>query len=80
LTYRPLVDSADTKLELAVTQPNESTSIVVDGRVLQRLIPGDRVRIERAAVEFQMLSVPGQNDYRTLREKLGWSGSLNLRR
>lgn len=80
LTYRPLVDSGDTKLELTVTEPNPSTSVVVDGRVLSSILPGDRVRIERASVDFQMLSVPGQNDYRTLREKLGWGGSLNLRR
>lgn len=76
LTYRPLVDSADTVLELAVTEPNESTSIVVDGRILGHIDPGDRVRIERAEQSFRMLSVPGQNDYRTLRDKLGWSGSV----
>lgn len=76
LTYRPLVDSADTVLELTVTEPNRSTSIVVDGRTLGRLIPGDRVRIERAEQRFQMLSVPGQNDYRTLREQLGWGGTV----
>ena len=75
LTYRPLVDSADTHLELAVTEPNESTSIVVDGRILGRLLAGDRVRIEKSETRFRMLSVPGQDDYRTLREKLGWSGS-----
>jgi NAD+ kinase len=76
LTYRPLVDSADTVLELTVTQPNESTSIVVDGRVLSRLMPGDRVRIQRADAIFQMLSVLGQDDYHVLRDKLGWSGSV----
>ena len=76
LTYRPLVDSADTVLELTVIEPNESTSIVVDGRVLGQLLPGDRVRIERAKECFQMLSVPGHNDYRALREKLGWGGSV----
>ncbi|WP_047813438.1 NAD(+)/NADH kinase [Rhodopirellula islandica] len=79
LTYRPLVDSADTRLELAVTEPNESTSIVVDGRILGQLKSGDRVRVHRAPVAFEMLRVPGQNDYRTLREKLGWSGRLALR-
>lgn len=76
LTYRPLVDSADAKFELAVTEPNESTSIVVDGRILGRLESGDRVCIRRAVKSFRMLSVPGQNDYRTLREKLGWGGSV----
>lgn len=80
LTYRPLVDSADTQLELTVTEPNESTSIVVDGRILGRLFPGDRVRIERADLSFQMLSVRFQDDYRTLREKLGWGGSVPPKR
>lgn len=75
LTYRPFVDSADTRLELAVTEPDGSTGIVVDGRTLGQLLPGDRVRIERATTRFRMLAVPGQDDYRTLREKLGWSGS-----
>lgn len=76
LTYRPLVDSADTMLELTVIEPNESTSVVVDGRTLGQLMPGDRVAIEKANVSFKMLSVPGQNDYRTLRDKLGWGGSV----
>lgn len=76
LTYRPLVDSADTEFELTVSEPNESTSVVVDGRIMSQLLPGDRVHVRRAASSFEMLSVPGQNDYRTLREKLGWGGSL----
>lgn len=80
LTYRPVVESADTLIELAVTEPLPTTCILVDGRVLGALLSGDRVRIQRAPVSFRMLRVPGQNDYRTLREKLGWSGSLNLRR
>ena len=80
LTYRPVVDSAETQLELTVTEPNASTSIVVDGRILGRLLPGDRVRIERADLAFQMLSVNGHDDYRALREKLGWSGSVPVKR
>ncbi|MEM9825913.1 MAG: NAD(+)/NADH kinase [Planctomycetota bacterium] len=76
LTYRPVVDSADTVLELMVTQPNESTSVVVDGRVLAQVLPSDRVRISRAATSFQLIALPGHSDYRALREKLGWGGSL----
>ena len=76
LTYRPLVDSAETRLELAVTEPNESTSIVIDGRIMSVILPGDRIRVGRADRSFEMLSVPGQNDYRTLRDKLGWGGSV----
>lgn len=80
LTYRPLVDSADTVLELTVTEPNETTSIVVDGRILSGLLPGDRIRIERAQQTFQMLSVHEQDDYRALRDKLGWGGSVPVKR
>jgi NAD+ kinase len=76
LTYRPLVDSAETNFELTVSEPQPSTSVVVDGRTLSSLLPNDRVQVRRAPKPFEMLSVPGQNDYRTLREKLGWGGSL----
>jgi NAD+ kinase len=76
LTYRPLVDTADTCLELTLTEPSESTSVVVDGRILGRVLSADRVRIERADQSFQMLSVPGQNDYKALRDKLGWGGAV----
>ena len=34
LSCRPMVDSADTKIELRVVQPNESTNAVVDGRIM----------------------------------------------
>lgn len=80
LTYRPVVDSADTRFDLLVNEPVEGVSVVVDGRVLHEMQFLDRVHVHRAPVTFQMLSVPFQNDYRTLRDKLGWGGSLRLRR
>ena len=76
LTNRPVVDSADRAIELAVPQPNDGTSLVVDGQVLATLEAGDRVRIVRSAAVFQMVEVPGQSYYRTLREKLDWGGQL----
>ncbi len=79
LTYRPLVDSGDTQLELAVDDPQESTSVLADGRIIDSLQPGDRVKICRAKNNFRMLSVPGQNDYRTLRDKLGWGGCVDTK-
>ncbi len=75
LTFRPVVDSGDRVFELRVEAPNPSTSIVVDGRVLGTIEPGDRVLVRRASQAFQMLQVPGKNGYRTLREKLGWGGN-----
>jgi NAD+ kinase len=78
LTMRPVVDSADCVYEMVVGHPNAGTSVVVDGRVLCQLRPGDRVRVERAAPQFKLVTNPGHTYYRTLREKLGWGGQLRL--
>src|SRR5688572_5621851 len=78
LTNRPVIDSADRQYELVVPAPHEGTTLVADGRVLATLQPGDRVRIERSSARFKLLNVPGHNYYRTLREKLGWSGRIHV--
>lgn len=76
LTMRPVVDAADQIYEMVVREPNEATSVVVDGRVLGGLKPNDRVRVQRARHQFQMIEIHTRNYYRTLREKLGWGGNL----
>jgi len=78
LTNRPVVDSADRVYEMVVAGPRDDTSVVVDGRVLSTLAPGDRVRVKRAAARFKLVAAPGHSYYRTLREKLGWSGRLKF--
>ena len=79
LTVRPVVDSADRVYEVVVWQPNETTSVVVDGRTICCLTSEDRVRVERAAPTFQLVEVQGRSYYRTLREKLGWGGNMSRR-
>lgn len=74
LTNRPVVDSADRVYEMSIPQPHPGAAVVVDGHVVHSLHPGDRVRVERAPVRFQLVSAPGHSYYRTLREKLGWGG------
>ncbi|MCG8450960.1 MAG: NAD(+)/NADH kinase, partial [Pirellulales bacterium] len=78
LTNRPVVDSADRVYELAVPQPHEGTTLVIDGKPVRRLTCDDRIRIERSRAEFQLIEVRGYGYYRTLREKLGWGGQLEL--
>lgn len=77
LTVRPVVDTADRVYEIVVSKPNESTCAVLDGQVLSSLSPKDRVRICRSESVFQMIQVTGNSYYRTLREKLGWSGQFH---
>lgn len=79
LTMRPLVDSAERTYELCVPAPNAGTHVVVDGRDLGVLEPGDRIRITRAAPRCKMFEPPDRSYYRTLREKLGWSGRFDTK-
>lgn len=75
LTMRPVVDRADRVFEMIIRHGNPSASAVFDGRVLGALDDGDCYRIQRAPVAFQMVSIPCKNEYRTLRDKLGWGGN-----
>lgn len=77
LTVRPVVDSSDRVYELVVSRPNEATSVVVDGRLVCRLLPNDRIRVQRAEARFQMIEIPEKNYYRTLRERLDWGGRIS---
>lgn len=77
LTMRPLVDGAGRTYELCVPAPNSGTHVVVDGRDLGVLESGDRIRITRAAPRCKMFEPPDRSYYRTLREKLGWSGRFD---
>ena len=79
LTNRPVVDSADRVFEIVIPRPHEGTSIVADGRVMCRVEPGDRVRVERSQARFKLVALPGHSYYRTLREKLGWGGRLHTK-
>lgn len=77
LTVRPVVDTADRIYEMEVLQPNPGTSLVIDGRVVGPLLPGDRVRVERADSVFKLIASAGRSYYHTLRDKLGWAGNIH---
>lgn len=79
LTVRPVVDSADRVFEMVVPKPNEGTAVVVDGHMLDRVLPADRIRVQRASATFRRIEVHQQSYYRTLRDKLGWGGNLHAR-
>jgi NAD+ kinase len=78
LTNRPVIDTADRVYELEVPQPNAGTTAVADGRVMCRLQPGDRIRVEQSAAKFKLITGKGHGYYRTLRDKLGWGGQLKF--
>lgn len=78
LTMRPVVDTADRVFKLMLRVNHPTASLVVDGRVICHLESDLKVRIARASSSFQLISVPGHDDYQALRDKLGWSGKPRL--
>lgn len=74
LSNRPVVDSANRLYELRVLNPQPATRLVIDGQVIEAIHEEDRVCVRRAEPRFRLVSAPGHSYYRTLREKLGWSG------
>jgi NAD+ kinase len=74
LSYRPVVDSADRTYELRIL--NREIFVVTDGDSSLTMLPGDRVMVRRAGSLLQLVRVPERGYYRTLREKLGWSGQI----
>ncbi len=73
LSNRPLVESPERKFEIRVQQ---RAVLIVDGQEIAQALPGDTVRVTRAASVFRMLAVPDYSYYRMLRNKLGWNGSF----
>ena len=76
LTHRTVVDSAARVYDLIVPRPNEGSACVVDGRVIAPLRPNDRVQVRRASPRFTLVETRNHGYYKTLREKLKWSGGL----
>jgi NAD+ kinase len=74
LTMRPVVDTSERVFELRLRSDHPTASVVVDGRVVCQLEPDMTVRITKSEHQFQLISVPGHDDYEALRTKLGWSG------
>lgn len=73
LSTRPIVIDGDAKIELHISQHNEtSPHISCDGQERMAIAPGDIVRISKYEKSLQLIH-PKQYDYfTTLREKLGW--------
>jgi NAD+ kinase len=74
LSNRPLVDSPDRLFEI---RPGQKGILVLDGVEVANVESDDFIRISRAPFTFKTIDAPGNNYYKTLRNKLGWSGQLN---
>jgi len=77
LTNRPLVVSANVKIEAESLSPSLGVGTTIDGQVYTELQDGDKIVIERSDVEIQMIDTEARTFYSVLREKLHWGGQPN---
>lgn len=75
LTSRPLVLPAESVVTVRVSRAEAPVGFSVDGALRARLRPGDAFTATTAARAVTLLSPPGADPFRPLREKLGWSGT-----
>lgn len=77
LAHRPLVLRPDALLRVGVA-PDAGTwgELVLDGQPLGRLAPGESLTVARADPPLPLLAPAGQDPWRRLRERLGWSASF----
>lgn len=75
LANRPLVLDADTSIDLNVPIQRDQLSVMVDGQLISDIDKGARIRIEKASFVLPLVSLPGQNFFGVLHQKLGWTGS-----
>lgn len=80
LTIRPIVDRANAEYVMTAPEAPPGVMLVVDGQIKVPFLPGDRVTVRQAAVNFQLVRLQGHSFYSTLHRKLGWHGQPRYRR
>jgi NAD+ kinase len=74
LSFRPIVISADSRVQVAGVEVNEGTTVSVDGQQSYKITTDDVVEIERHKGDFLVVNNPLRTRWDTLATKLGWAG------
>ncbi len=72
LAVRPVVVPADSCITVQVGSKSEEVLLTIDGQVGGQVSLGDRIRISRSADAVKIVRLPGDDFFRTLRQKLRW--------
>ena len=74
LSNRPIVVGNDSRIDVVLLHSTRG-SVYFDGRDHHTLLAGDHLSVTTAPARVRLLHPDGYSYFRTLREKLGWSGS-----
>jgi NAD+ kinase len=75
LSNRSVVVDLNSVIVVHIRTARIQTHLTADGQVAVRLRVGDEVAIRRAREDVRLLRLGGSSFFRTLRQKLQWSGS-----
>lgn len=73
LSFRPIVISAESTVEVFGVRVNEGTTVSIDGQVSLRLSIDDVVRVQRWTYDFLIVNNPLRSQWDTLATKLRWA-------
>lgn len=76
LFSRPLVVSADERIEIVLPQESQGTHLLVDGHPEVELGPGARVEAMRAKRPAEFVRLDDRYFFHTLERKLHWGMSI----
>jgi NAD+ kinase len=73
LSFRPIVISADSRVEVFCVRLSEGTTISIDGQDSLVLSVGDIIRLDKSKSDFLVVNNPLRTRWDTLAAKLGWA-------
>jgi NAD+ kinase len=73
LTYRPVVVSDTSCIELSLRSSSGEVYATFDGQTSVPLLQGDIVRAQKSRSSLKLVSLPGHNYFQVLRHKLRWA-------
>lgn len=80
LSFRPIVISADSKIEVHPQRINKGTTVTLDGQAFCLLKNGDVVTVQKHNDSFLVVNNPLRTQWDTLAGKLNWAQTPKYRR
>ena len=78
LSHRPLVVGPKAAIAARIARAAGDVSLDVDGVSVARISEGDIVHVEAHGVPYPLLTIEGFDPWKRLRDRLGWSGSMDV--
>jgi NAD+ kinase len=73
LSFRPIVISSQSVVQIEPVRVNEGTTILFDGRAGEKLQKGDSIKVQQGRGSFLVINNPIRTQWDTLASKLKWA-------